>query len=50
MGKHSRNKGLYGPDGKGHSGPRPAKRRVPSAAAGKRPVPVADASHDERAV
>ncbi len=38
MGKHSRNKGLYGPDGKGHSGPRPAKRRVPSAAAGKRPV------------
>ena len=40
MGKHSHNKGLYGPDGKGHSGPRPAKRRVPSAAAGKRPVPA----------
>jgi len=40
MGKHSRNKGVFGPDGVGHGGPRPAKRRVPSAAAGKRPVPV----------
>jgi len=38
MGKHSRNKGVFGPDGVGHGGPRPAKRRVPSAAAGKRPV------------
>jgi len=38
MGKHSRNKGVFGPDGVGHGGPRPAKRRVPPAAAGKRPV------------
>ncbi len=39
MGKHSRNKGIFGPDGTGHSGPRPAKRRPPSAAAGKRRIP-----------
>lgn len=38
MGKHSRNKGVFGPDGVGHGGPRPAKRKPPSVAAGKRPV------------